>query len=47
MVEFVWPVTLITMSVIWAAAWVTVERFKYPVIDDEVINVEEDEDDRA
>ncbi len=41
MSDFIWPMTLITVSVIWAAAWVTVERMKYEEGLDEPLEEEE------
>ncbi len=42
MSEFIWPLTLLAVSVIWAYAWVTVEKIKYT--DDEGFDIEEPEE---
>ncbi len=41
MSEFIWPLTAITLSVIWAYAWVTAERIKYGPDDNEAPEEEE------
>ncbi len=39
MKEFIWPLTLIAVSVIWALAWVTNTRIQF----EPPVNEEEDE----
>lgn len=35
MKEFIWPLTLIAVSVIWALAWVTNTRIQFELVDEE------------